>query len=135
MKVPIFLLVLGAAHVNLRPRLVRGILTGGAVFGSSITQSAAVNGRVILSTMNKAHWAKLCGFASLGCSSFFWAALLFRLIVTVPRFDFSFYFFLGQWALAVVLALVAATLGSNRWAYAALLPILNWLGSFYLVGG
>jgi hypothetical protein len=34
-----------------------------------------------------------------------------------------------------VLALVAATLGSNRWAYAALLPILNWLGSFYLVGG
>jgi hypothetical protein len=105
------------------------------VFGRAITQSAAVNGRVILSPMNKAHWAKLCGFASLGCSSFFWVAFLLRLIVTVPRFDFSFYFFLGQWALAVVLALVAATLGSNRWAYAALLPILNWLGSFYLVGG
>ena len=70
-----------------------------------------------------------------GIPSFFCAALLLRLIVTVPRFDFSFYFFLGQWALAVVLALVAATLGSNRWAYAALLPILNWLGSFYLVGG
>ena len=26
----------------------------------------------ILSTMNKAHWAKLCGFASLGCSSCPW---------------------------------------------------------------
>lgn len=85
--------------------------------------------------MNKEHWSRLCGFTSLACSLFFWVGLLLRLLVAIPHFDFSFYFFLGQWALAVVLALVASALGSHRWAYAALLPILNWFVSFYLVGG
>jgi hypothetical protein len=85
--------------------------------------------------MSKQDWSKVCGFMSLGFSSFFWAAYLLRLIVTVPYFELSFYFFLGQWALAAVLALIAAALGSYRWAYAGLLPILNWLVSYYLVGG
>jgi hypothetical protein len=82
--------------------------------------------------MNRQNWSEVCGFMSLGCSSFFWATILLRFIVKVPHFELSFYFFLGQWALAVVLALVAAVLGSSRWAYAALLPIFNWLVSYYL---
>jgi len=56
-------------------------------------------------------------------------------MVAVTHVGLSYYFFLGQWALAVVLALIAAALGSSRWAYAALLPILNWWASYYLVGG
>lgn len=56
-------------------------------------------------------------------------------MVVIPHFELSFYFFLGQWTFAVVLALIAAVLGSSRWAYAALLPILNWWVSYYLVGG
>jgi hypothetical protein len=85
--------------------------------------------------ISKQGWSELCGFMSLGCSSFFWAAHLLRSMVAVPYFELSFYFFLGQWAFAVVLALIAAALGSSRWAYAALLPILNWWVSYYLVGG
>jgi hypothetical protein len=85
--------------------------------------------------MSKHDWSDVCGFMSLGCSSFFWAAHLLRLSVTVPANELSFYFYLVQWVLAVVLALVAAILGSSRWAYAALLPFLNWFVSYYLVGG
>jgi hypothetical protein len=89
----------------------------------------------ILSRMNKEDWSEVCGFMSLGFSSFFWIDRLLQLIVAIPHFEFSFYFFLGQWGLAVALALLAAALGSSRWAYAALLPILNWLASYYLAGG
>jgi hypothetical protein len=64
--------------------------------------------RTMASTMNKQNWSDVCGFMSLGCSSFFWATILLRFIVTVPHFELSFYFFLGQWALAVVLDLVVA---------------------------
>jgi hypothetical protein len=85
--------------------------------------------------ISKQDWSELCGFMSLGCSSFFWAAHLLPSMVAVPYFELSFYFFLGQWAFAVVLAFIAAALGSSRWAYAALLPILNWSVSYYLVGG
>jgi hypothetical protein len=65
--------------------------------------------RTMASTMNKQNWSEVYGFMSLGCSSFFWATML-RFIVTVPHFELSFYFFLGQWAVAVVLVLVAAVL-------------------------
>ena len=86
-------------------------------------------------TMSKNDWSEVCGFMSLGCSSFFWAAHLFRFLGTAPPVAVSFYFYLGQWVLAVVLALIAAVLGSYRWVYAALLPIFNWLVSYYMVGG
>jgi len=86
-------------------------------------------------TMSKNDWSEVCGFMSLGCSSFFWAAHLLRFLGIAPHLALSFYFYLGQWVLAVVLALIAAALSSYRWAYAALLPIFNWLVSYYLVGG
>jgi len=89
----------------------------------------------MVASMSKNDWSEVCGFMSLGCSSFFWAAQLLRFIGAAPHFALSFYFFLGQWALAAVLALLAAALGSYRWVYAALLPILNWLASYYLGGG
>jgi len=85
--------------------------------------------------MRKQDWSEVCGFMSLGTSSFFWAVHWLGRIVTVPHFELSFYFFLGQWTLAVVLAVIAAVLGSRRWAYAALLPVLNWLLSYYVAGG
>ena len=91
--------------------------------------------RTIVPPMSKKDWSEVCGFMSLGCSSFFWAAHLLRLLVSAPHFQLSFYFFLGQWALAFVLALIAAVLGSYRWAFAALLPVFNWLVSYHLVGG
>jgi hypothetical protein len=89
----------------------------------------------ILPRMNKQDWSEVCGFMSLGFSSFFWIERLLQLVVAIPHFEFSFYFFLAQWILAAALALIAAALGSPRWAYAVLLPILNWLASYYLPGG
>ena len=104
-------------------------------FGVLSYNPQATTACTVLPKMSKKDWSEVCGFMSLGCSSFFWVAHLLRLLVTAPHFQLSFYFFLGQWALALVLALIAAALGSYRWAYAALLPILNWLASYYLVGG
>jgi hypothetical protein len=89
----------------------------------------------MLPRMNREDWSEVCGFMSLGFSSFFWIEHLLQLLARIPHFEFSFYFFLGQWVLAVALALIAAALGSSRWSYAVLLPILNWVASYYLVGG
>jgi len=79
--------------------------------------------------MNSKTSANAFGYASLICSLSFWVLLALRLIPGFPRIDFSFNYWLAIWTVGLVLAFVAAALGSGRRAWAVLLP----LGSFFLV--
>ena len=79
--------------------------------------------------MNSKASANAFGYASLICSLSFWVLLALRLIPGFPRIDLSFNYWLAIWTLGLVLAFVAAAIGSGRWAWAVLLP----LGSFFLV--
>lgn len=79
--------------------------------------------------MNRKASANAFGYASLICSLSFWVLLALRLIPGFPRIDLSFNYWLAIWTVGLVLAFVAASRGSVRWAWAVLLP----LGSFFLV--
>ena len=79
--------------------------------------------------MNSKSLANAFGYASLICSLSFWALLVLRLVPSFPKIDLSFNYWVAIWAVAVVLALVAAARGSGRWALAALLP----LATFFLL--
>jgi hypothetical protein len=77
--------------------------------------------------------ANFIGWISVLCSVAFWVLLALLAVIGSPKADLAF----GQWALvwgvALVLAIVAAAIGSRRWALAALLPVFNFLSLFVLV--
>jgi len=72
--------------------------------------------------------ATIFGTASLVCSLSFWPVLVLSYITRFPKYlDLPFNSWAAIWALAVILALVAAALGSRRWVIAALIPLVTFL--------
>lgn len=80
--------------------------------------------------------ANTMGWTSIVCSLLFWVLVIVRWVVpSFPLPDVSVNYFAAIWALAIVLAVVAAVKGSSRWALAALLPLLTFFLVILLVGG
>jgi len=78
--------------------------------------------------------ANLCGIGSLACSLSFWLVLALRFVPAFPKsIDLSFSYWVAIWLIAVILALIAATLGSRRWALAALLPAVTLFLAIVLI--
>lgn len=75
----------------------------------------------------------LLGVASVACSSAVWIALLLRHLPQPIYWNLSAGTSLLLWGAALVLAGVAAWMGSRRWAWAALLPVGSVLLFFALV--
>jgi hypothetical protein len=70
--------------------------------------------------------AKVLGYASLGGSLSFYILGALRLIPGFPGIDLSFNHWVAIWAVSIVLAFVAAAVGSRRWVWAALLPLATF---------
>jgi len=71
--------------------------------------------------------ATIFGTASLVCSLSFWPVLVLSYILGFPKYlDLPLNSWAAIWALAVILALVAAALGSRRWMIAALIPVVTF---------
>lgn len=75
------------------------------------------------------------GYASLTCSLAFWVLLALHLIPGFPRrIDLPFGGWVAIWVVAIVLALVASVRSSRRWAWAALLPVMNFVMILISIG-
>jgi len=75
----------------------------------------------------KSKLANTFGYVSVLCSVSFWVLLVLDRIPGFPMkgIDLSANYWAAIWGVAVLLALVAAAIGSRRWAWAALIPIAN----------
>ena len=84
--------------------------------------------------MNSKSSANAFGYASLICSLSFWVLLSLHYIPGFPKgIDLSFNYWVAIWAVAIVLALVAAARGSARWALAVLVPLVSFFLLIVLV--
>jgi len=72
------------------------------------------------------------GYASLVLSLSFWVLLTLHFIPGFPKIDLSFNYWIGMWAAALFMALVAAARGSGRWALAAIIPLANFFVLIFL---
>jgi hypothetical protein len=77
--------------------------------------------------------SSLLGWTSIAFSGAIWLVVLLRLIPHVPPLSISANVCFVGWAIGIVLAFVAAAVGSRRWALAALVPVANFIVFFLLV--
>jgi hypothetical protein len=71
--------------------------------------------------------ANIMGILSILSSASFWILFGLRAFPTLSKLDLTFNQLLVMWIGAIVLALFAALIGSKRWAYVAMLPVINFL--------
>ena len=78
--------------------------------------------------MNRYSSAKIIGFVAILCSLTFWVEVAVTTIIGHTPFwlDVGFKGWFVGWALGVLLALLAAWLGSRRWAFVILLPVISF---------
>ena len=74
------------------------------------------------------------GCLSIACSLGFWILVgVGRMIGHFPvLFDLPFNEWVLIWAAGLLLALAAAALGSRRWAFAAILPVISFIAAFVI---
>jgi hypothetical protein len=79
--------------------------------------------------MNRRVAANIIGCLGILCSIGFWIEVaVTRVTGATPHLlDMGLDGWIACWALGLVLALLAATLGSRRWAFGALLPLASFL--------
>jgi hypothetical protein len=77
--------------------------------------------------------APILGNLSIFCSLSFWLLLVFRFVPWLHEIDVPLNHWITIWAIGFVLALIAATRGSGRWVYAALIPVANFLFAIWLI--
>ena len=77
----------------------------------------------------------MIGCLSIACSLGLWVLVCIgRVIGHFPMHpDLSFNGWMLIWAAGLLLALVAAILGSRRWAFAAILPIVSFFAAIVIV--
>jgi len=77
----------------------------------------------------------MIGIGSLICSLAFWAFVAIgQLMGHFPAgFDMPFKGWLLVWAMGVLLAIIAAVLGSRWWAVAVILPIASCIVAIHVV--
>ena len=76
--------------------------------------------------MKKKLLSNILGYTSLVCSLSCWVWLGYSAIAHVPQeIDLSLNSWAVIWVIGLILALVAALLGSKRWFWAAILPVLT----------
>lgn len=77
--------------------------------------------------------SNLLGWSSIACSLSFWIILALSRVPFLAHLDLTFNQFCVVWGVGIVLAISAALLGRRRWAWAALLPVINFLGFIFFV--
>ncbi len=79
--------------------------------------------------------SKLIGCLSLVCSLGFWVLVCVGQVMghfpVLPDLPFSGWVLI--WTAGLLLALIAAALGSRRWAFAALLPVISLFAAIVIV--
>jgi hypothetical protein len=75
----------------------------------------------------------LVGSLSVLGSISFWILFVLRTFLGLHKIDPTIGQFAAIWIGAVVLALLASLIGSKRWAYAALLPLVNFLFAILVI--
>jgi len=75
----------------------------------------------------------LVGVLSLLGSVSFWILLGMSTFLNLHKVDLAVTQWAAIWISAIALALFAARIGSKRWAYAALLPVINFLFAILVI--
>lgn len=85
--------------------------------------------------MNRRLISNSIGCLSIACSLGLWVLVCIgRVIGHFPLLpDLPFNGWVLIWAAGLLLALAAAALGSRRWAFAAILPVISFIAAFVIV--
>ena len=85
--------------------------------------------------MSRGILGNLIGCLSISCSLLFWVLLVCeRFIGHFPLLpDLNFNGWVVIWAFGLLFALVATALGSKRWLFAAMLPVITFFSTIAIV--